>query len=167
MKPAIAGRIERAALEDFDPRGRHFDIVTIWHALEHLRDPASALRKMSTLLVPGGRLVIAIPNAEGRMYRLAETLGRAIGYKRLLTELYYFHNPNMHYYYFGPQALRELVERCGMKCEQIFTMEAFDWRTIHRRGATPTKRAILRALGPLVAVSRFTARENLIAVASF
>jgi 2-polyprenyl-3-methyl-5-hydroxy-6-metoxy-1,4-benzoquinol methylase len=166
VDPAIAARIERTTLESFDPHGRRFGVVTIWHALEHLRDPASALRKMSTLLEPNGRLIIAIPNAEGRMYRLAELLGRSVGYQRLLSELYYFHNPNMHYWYFGPQALERLVERCGMKCERVFTMEAFDWRTIHRRGATPAMRAALRAFGPVVAASRFTARENLIAIVS-
>jgi 2-polyprenyl-3-methyl-5-hydroxy-6-metoxy-1,4-benzoquinol methylase len=37
--------------------------VTMFHVLEHLHDPVSYLRTARDLLVPGGRLVVQVPNA--------------------------------------------------------------------------------------------------------
>lgn len=39
-----------------------FDCVTMWHVLEHLRDPGSTLAEIKRLLSPGGRAIIALPN---------------------------------------------------------------------------------------------------------
>jgi SAM-dependent methyltransferase len=40
----------------------YFDIVVIWHVLEHLRDPCRVLREVKSVLKPNGMLVIAVPN---------------------------------------------------------------------------------------------------------
>lgn len=37
--------------------------VIFWHSLEHLPDPAGALAHAARLLLPGGLLVVAVPNA--------------------------------------------------------------------------------------------------------
>ena len=163
--PDVAGRIERIDLEHFDAAGRRFDVITIWHALEHLRDPADAIVKMRGLLAPGGRLLVAVPNAEGTMYRLAEWMRRRLGMKALVSQLYYFHNPNMHYQYFTPASLKTLLERCGFPSVAMYASEAIDWRRGYVRAGSAPMRAVSRVLGPVVAASRFTARENLIAVA--
>jgi 2-polyprenyl-3-methyl-5-hydroxy-6-metoxy-1,4-benzoquinol methylase len=42
-----------------------FDAVTLSHVIEHVPDPAAALRKVRTLLSPGGQIWIATPNPEG------------------------------------------------------------------------------------------------------
>ncbi|GAA4432587.1 class I SAM-dependent methyltransferase [Bremerella cremea] len=42
----------------------HFDVVTIYHVLEHLADPTAALKKLATALKPGGHLVIEVPNVD-------------------------------------------------------------------------------------------------------
>ncbi len=39
------------------------DAIVIWHVLEHLRDPAVAIRVAADLLTPGGVLFLAVPNA--------------------------------------------------------------------------------------------------------
>lgn len=39
-----------------------FDCIVLSHVLEHLRDPAALLARLSTQLEPGGRCVIAVPN---------------------------------------------------------------------------------------------------------
>lgn len=49
-----------------------FDVVTMWHVLEHLYHPHRTLIAIRDLLKPGGLLVIAVPNAESfdaRCYR--------------------------------------------------------------------------------------------------
>jgi SAM-dependent methyltransferase len=44
--------------------------VVLWHALEHLPDPAGALRDAAYRLAPGGLLVVAVPNAASLQARL-------------------------------------------------------------------------------------------------
>jgi 2-polyprenyl-3-methyl-5-hydroxy-6-metoxy-1,4-benzoquinol methylase len=39
-----------------------FDLVTIWHVLEHLPDPAATLAEAHRILKPGGAVVVAVPN---------------------------------------------------------------------------------------------------------
>lgn len=41
-----------------------FNIISLWHVLEHLPSPESSLGKYRELLKPGGILVIAVPNFE-------------------------------------------------------------------------------------------------------
>jgi 2-polyprenyl-3-methyl-5-hydroxy-6-metoxy-1,4-benzoquinol methylase len=39
-----------------------FDLVTLWHALEHIPEPVDALRRIGDLVNPGGYLLVALPN---------------------------------------------------------------------------------------------------------
>lgn len=39
-----------------------FDLITLWHALEHLPDLNGAVSNVSAALKPGGRLAVALPN---------------------------------------------------------------------------------------------------------
>ena len=38
--------------------------IVFWHSLEHLRAPGEALRRAADLLMPGGVLVVSLPNVE-------------------------------------------------------------------------------------------------------
>jgi len=49
--------VERSTFEQWEPRGRTFDLVTFGQSF-HWVDPDVALPKLSTLLTPGGRLVL-------------------------------------------------------------------------------------------------------------
>lgn len=40
------------------------DLVTIWHVLEHTEDPGAVLMQLRNVLVPGGLLVVEVPNIE-------------------------------------------------------------------------------------------------------
>lgn len=53
-----------AALED----GR-FDLVTMWHFLEHDYDPLQSLRTACRVMKPEGRLVIEVPRLDSRTFR--------------------------------------------------------------------------------------------------
>jgi SAM-dependent methyltransferase len=49
--------VEVAGFEDWDPRGRTFDLVVFAQSF-HWVEPEAALRKVRTLLTPGGRLAL-------------------------------------------------------------------------------------------------------------
>lgn len=43
-----------------------FDVVTLWHVLEHLPNLESSIRKIESLVAEGGTLIIAVPNFNSR-----------------------------------------------------------------------------------------------------
>lgn len=48
----------------------YFDMVILWHVLEHLPDPQETLSEISRILSPGGRLALAVPNYGSLQARL-------------------------------------------------------------------------------------------------
>ena len=40
----------------------NFDLIILWHVLEHVADPAAQIREIDRLLRPGGIVLIAVPN---------------------------------------------------------------------------------------------------------
>jgi SAM-dependent methyltransferase len=47
-----------------------FDLITMWHFLEHDYDPARTLAYACDLLAPGGHLVIEVPRLDSVSFRL-------------------------------------------------------------------------------------------------
>ena len=39
-----------------------FDLITLWHVLEHVPDPVNELQRLMSILKRGGKLLIAVPN---------------------------------------------------------------------------------------------------------
>ncbi|MFZ2959387.1 MAG: methyltransferase domain-containing protein [Candidatus Ozemobacteraceae bacterium] len=58
-----------AALEGLEP----YNVITLWHVIEHLPDPWTTLEAMCKKLLPGGILVIAAPNPDAFQFHV---LGR-------------------------------------------------------------------------------------------
>ncbi len=81
---------------------RSFDLVILWHVLEHLHDPLGTLMEVNRIIRPGGRLVVAVPNIESWQARVA---GRR-----------WFHlEAPRHLYHFAPQTLDAMLERAGFQ----------------------------------------------------
>ena len=70
-------RLIEADLEGgLPPLREHFDYVLCADILEHLRDPASLLRQIRSVLAPGGTLVASLPNSGNVWFRLNILLGQ-------------------------------------------------------------------------------------------
>ncbi|MDR0346377.1 MAG: class I SAM-dependent methyltransferase [Nocardiopsaceae bacterium] len=80
--------------------------VIFWHSLEHLHRPAAALTHAAGLLVPGGRLVIAVPNA-------ASLQARAFGDRWFALDL------PRHLVHLSPPALLSKIEGLGLAAERV------------------------------------------------
>lgn len=88
------------------PLDGQFDVVTMWHVLEHLPDPAAALARAASILRPGGRLVVSVPNIDSVQARLG---GDA-----------WFHlDPSRHLFHFGPRSLSAMVSSLGFRVDRI------------------------------------------------
>jgi SAM-dependent methyltransferase len=79
-----------------------FDLVFLWHALEHMDDPGSVMGKISKLLAPTGLLVLVVPNGSG--------------YEARRFKKSWFHlDVPWHKYHFSRDALDCLAETHGMQ----------------------------------------------------
>jgi SAM-dependent methyltransferase len=63
-----AGLDVRSSLEQVEPDAP-FDVVTLWHSLEHFPDPVGVVEGVALLLKPGGTIVVAVPDAGGLQAR--------------------------------------------------------------------------------------------------
>jgi SAM-dependent methyltransferase len=68
--PEVAGRIRVSRLEELAGEDHVYDVVSLFHVLEHLRDPGGALVLLRRRLSPGGLLIIATPDAGSLTARL-------------------------------------------------------------------------------------------------
>jgi 2-polyprenyl-3-methyl-5-hydroxy-6-metoxy-1,4-benzoquinol methylase len=55
--PVTTQMVEEAGFADGE-----FDLVILWHVLEHVQSPRAMLREVSRILKPGGTLLVAVPN---------------------------------------------------------------------------------------------------------
>jgi 2-polyprenyl-3-methyl-5-hydroxy-6-metoxy-1,4-benzoquinol methylase len=62
-KFGLEGKICDTSLEELLGKNCHFDVVTLFEVLEHLPAPAEFLDSLSSLLSPGGLLIISTPNS--------------------------------------------------------------------------------------------------------
>ena len=63
----VGSAVEAISLEELG--GSRFDVIVVADVLEHLLDPWAVLKRLAEWSVPGGRLVVSVPNL--RYYRVA------------------------------------------------------------------------------------------------
>jgi SAM-dependent methyltransferase len=80
----------------------HFDVVTMWHVLEHLADPSRVLSEIHRILKPGGRLMLEVPNFG--------SVARSV----LRTYWFPLELPR-HFYHFTPPTLEALLRKAGFE----------------------------------------------------
>ena len=83
-----------------------FDLVIMFHVLEHLADPLAALRAAATRLRPGGALVLGIPNIGSWQARFAGRRWMHLDVPR-------------HLVHFTPQAIERALEGSGFRVGHV------------------------------------------------
>jgi SAM-dependent methyltransferase len=92
-----------------------FGCVTLWHSLEHLRNPIQALAELAAMLTPGGTFVVAVPDSRGWQARL---FGR-----------HWLHlDVPRHLYHFSLPSLKTELDRAGLEVIRVWHHELeYDW----------------------------------------
>ncbi len=93
----------------------HFQLVVLWHVLEHLSNPVATLQEIHRILKPGGWLSLAVPNYGGAQARAS---GR-----------HWFHlDLPRHFWHFRRSSLEALLARNGFRVSNCATMSLeYDW----------------------------------------
>ena len=100
------GRIQISA--DLESIGAGYDLITVFHALEHLPDPRTMLRTLAGILAPTGRMVIEVPSASDALL----TLYVSDAFQR-------FTYWSQHLFLFNAETLRRLAEQAGLRIVAI------------------------------------------------
>jgi SAM-dependent methyltransferase len=101
--------VHRGTLRDQPWEPGSFQAIAFQHSLEHIVDPVAALRIARTLLAPGGRLLIAVPNW-------------ACWQRRLLFRGHWFSlDLPRHQQHFSPPALARLARLLDLEVEVVGT----------------------------------------------
>jgi SAM-dependent methyltransferase len=67
---ALGVDLQQAGIDDAVVAAGSLDAATLWHVLEHLDDPATALARIAGWLAPGGLLVVGVPNLASAQARI-------------------------------------------------------------------------------------------------
>lgn len=87
----------------------YFDVVTMWHVLEHSTDPVKVLSEIKRILRPGGVLIVAVPNVQNFIYKIAYTMLKRKQYKYFSID-----DREIHLYHFSIDTLRHLMKKSGL-----------------------------------------------------
>lgn len=121
------------------------DVISLWHSLEHLREPAAMLAAAAERLREGGVLAIGVPNPDSLQFRLLRGRWPHLDAPRHLTLM-------------PAHALVEHGRGLGLRCVQITTNDPFahvcnvhGWAYALRRrpAAGPASPAVGRLAGLL------------------
>jgi len=93
-------------VSSIDGLAEKYDLITVWHVLEHLVDPIAILRQLRSMLTPDGRIMVEVPNADNALltdYRSTRFADRSYC--------------AMHYYGFNDHTLGRIFDIAGLRYE--------------------------------------------------
>ncbi len=91
-----------------------WDTLVALHVLEHSNDPDSLIEQIKNFLKPGGRLILAVPNA------------LSTGYKKLGMHWVWAQPPLLHVFHFTAAGLKSLLKRHDFQNLKITYHERWD-----------------------------------------
>jgi SAM-dependent methyltransferase len=131
-----------------------FEVITMRHSLEHVHQPLTVLRAAHRLLVPGGKLIVAVPNIDSLPYKWFGQCWRGLELPRHLS-------------HFTPDTLQLILARAGFDVGPVRMVRHPSWfrtsarRASRRPGTTWWQRRLpTRILASLAAWYAYFARRS-------
>lgn len=98
--------IEALDLQQLVADNKRFDIIVLWHVLEHLPEPQQTLEQVQDLLADNGSLFVEVPNYGGLQSRLFKA--------------HWFHlDVPRHLYHFTRHSLARMTETSGFQLVRV------------------------------------------------
>lgn len=95
--------------DDFEEVNGPFDVITLWHVLEHLYDFKEKLQSFCDLLIDGGLLVLALPNHQAYD-------------ARILKQNWAAYDTPRHLWHFTPEIIQSIADTYGLSYEKTYAM---------------------------------------------
>jgi SAM-dependent methyltransferase len=95
-------------------RPESFDVITMWHSLEHVHRPMAVLDEAYKLLAPGGKIVVAVPNIDSLPFRWFGSAWSGLDLPRHLT-------------HFAPWTLHMMLENVGFNVDPVRMIRHSAW----------------------------------------
>ncbi|MEW6188859.1 MAG: class I SAM-dependent methyltransferase [Actinomycetota bacterium] len=92
--------VKTGTLEEITFPDNYFDLITLWHVLEHLPNPKEACIELNRILKPNGTLIIGVPNVASLEAKVFKS--RWVGWE-----------VPRHLYDFSPKTLRQLLQKAN------------------------------------------------------
>lgn len=92
-----------------------FDLVVMFHTLEHVCDPMAVIQAVHLALVDGGSFMGEVPNQDDWRIKIFDN--------EVVKRFHY--DPN-HYYYFSPVTLNNYLGKCGFDRVAFETVERYN-----------------------------------------
>jgi SAM-dependent methyltransferase len=105
---SLGAPVFNGTLRAYRAPAERFDLVTMIHVLEHLRDPVGELEHVRSLLAPSGSLLVEVPNAEDALLSLFG------GFYRPLC-------PGDHVSFFDKPSLERVLRCAGFEPRTLFS----------------------------------------------
>jgi len=139
--------IRAGTLDDFSIPAESYAVISLFHVLEHLRDPAGEIERLAAMLRPGGSLVIESPALDSAS-------------ARLFGDRWFHLEVPRHLFHFTADAVARRLEEVGLRAERLgshhpahgaasFFGSLFPprsglplWRKVLRRGAYLATKAV-------------------------
>lgn len=102
-------------ITEIELTGQQFDVITMWHSLEHVQDPRGCLRKLQLLLNDDGVLVIDVPNYQGTDAKITKQNWKG------------WQLP-FHLYHFTPGSILELLKQEGFVPVKTKSYLSEEWK---------------------------------------
>lgn len=98
-------RIHVGSIDDVAFEAVTFDVVTLWDVIEHTPDPMHVLRRVGTLLRPGGMVIVNYPD-------IGSWIARLLGRRWLFLT-------SVHLHYFDRTTIRRLLHTTGFEVAEV------------------------------------------------
>ena len=91
-------------------KNNSFDVITMWHVLEHVPNLELQIQELKRLLKPTGTLIVAVPNFKSYD-------------AKYYNEFWAAYDVPIHFWHFSNKAIQSLFERVDMKLVKVLPMK--------------------------------------------
>lgn len=111
LQTSMADFYKKNNLEVFQDIGQiedKFDLITMFHVLEHIKDPIELLKRLGESLTPEGQIIIEVPSSDDALLSI---------YKN--PAFSHFTYWSCHLFLFNEKTLLEVIEKAGFRVNYL------------------------------------------------
>jgi 2-polyprenyl-3-methyl-5-hydroxy-6-metoxy-1,4-benzoquinol methylase len=98
------------SIDELNIKNKKFDIITLWHVLEHIHDINNTIKILKTILKEKGKIIVAVPNIESYEHTIFKEDWAAYDVPR-------------HLYHFSQETMKTLMLKHGLKVKKVYPMK--------------------------------------------